>query len=145
MDSGLEVILPASNLQRAKAFYEELGWRVKTGHRTEGGFQVVRLIPLEPALLSPRPDDREWLPRAACRSVDPDLFFPISDIGASLEQETKAKAICADCPVQFECLMFALRSEGLQGIWGGLTERDRAQAARAGLRRGLGNQGEQRG
>jgi WhiB family redox-sensing transcriptional regulator len=144
MDAGLEVVLPASDIQRAKAFYEELGWRVKTGHRAEGDFRVVRLMPLDPAAKGPRPDDREWLPRAACRSVDPDLFFPISDTGASLEQAARAKAVCAICPVQFECLMFALRSERLQGIWGGLTERERAQAARTGLRRVLGNQGKQR-
>jgi WhiB family transcriptional regulator, redox-sensing transcriptional regulator len=67
-----------------------------------------------------------WLSAAACLSADPELFFPISDSGKGLEQATEAKAICADCRVRRECLAFALRTRQAHGIWGGMTEADRA-------------------
>ena len=35
-----------------------------------------------------------WRQRAACRGVDPDIFYPVSD-----EEAEDAKAICALCPV----------------------------------------------
>ncbi len=53
----------------------------------------------------------QWRSVAACRSADPDLFFPISDSGPALEQAVEAKAICATCRVRRECLAFALRTE----------------------------------
>jgi len=51
-----------------------------------------------------------WRSVAACRSADPDLFFPVSSSGRALEQVTEAKAICAGCRVRRECLAFALRT-----------------------------------
>lgn len=39
----------------------------------------------------------------------------------------KAKRICAACPVSAECLDFAQRHLEKFGIWGGLTERERAR------------------
>ncbi len=74
--------------------------------------------------------DGDWRLSAACRSADPDLFFPISSAGASLAQQAEAKAICAYCPVQAECLAFAVRNGQQHGIWGGLTEEERQLAAR---------------
>jgi WhiB family transcriptional regulator, redox-sensing transcriptional regulator len=72
----------------------------------------------------------QWRAAAACRSADPDLFFPISDSGPALEQAAKAQAICATCRVRSECLAFALRTEQVYGIWGGTSERERAAARR---------------
>jgi WhiB family redox-sensing transcriptional regulator len=68
----------------------------------------------------------QWQSVAACRSAEPDLFFPISDSGPAREQAAKAKAICATCEVQRECLAFALRTGQIYGIWGGTTEHERA-------------------
>ncbi len=68
---------------------------------------------------------QQWRLAAACRSADPDLFFPVSSAGRSLEQVTAAKRICAGCPVQPECLAFALRTHQAHGIWGGLSEQER--------------------
>jgi WhiB family transcriptional regulator, redox-sensing transcriptional regulator len=67
----------------------------------------------------------DWRSTAACRSADPELFFPISDSGPSLVQAAEAKAICAGCPVRRQCLAFAVRTRQVHGIWGGLTERER--------------------
>ena len=66
-----------------------------------------------------------WRAAAACRSADPDLFFPVSDYGKGLDQVTAAKAICAGCRVRRQCLAFALRTRQVHGIWGGLTEQER--------------------
>jgi WhiB family transcriptional regulator, redox-sensing transcriptional regulator len=71
-----------------------------------------------------------WRSAAACQSADPELFFPISNTGKSLEQVAKAKAICAECPVGRECLAFALRTRQVYGIWGGATEEERDVAGR---------------
>jgi len=82
----------------------------------------------------------DWRSAAACRFADPDLFFPVSDAGKSLEQVTEARMICAGCPVRRECLAFALRTQQAYGIWGGTTEEERAIARRSliGARRAVG-------
>lgn len=67
-----------------------------------------------------------WRSAAACRSAEPDLFFPISASGKALEQVAEAKAICARCPVRSQCLAFSLRTRQPHGIWGGMTEEERA-------------------
>ena len=78
---------------------------------------------------------QSWRLRAACRYTDPELFFPVSNSGPSLDQVTRAKAVCAACQVQSECLAFAMRTRENHGIWGGTTEDERHSAAnRAGLR-----------
>jgi WhiB family transcriptional regulator, redox-sensing transcriptional regulator len=71
-----------------------------------------------------------WPSAAACLSADPDLFFPVSSSGKSLEQVAEAKAICATCRVRPECLAFALRTQQVHGIWGGTTEDERAASWR---------------
>jgi WhiB family transcriptional regulator, redox-sensing transcriptional regulator len=70
-----------------------------------------------------------WRSAAACRSADPELFFPLSESGRSLEQIGEAKAICTGCPVRRQCLQFALRTRA-HGIWGGLTELERHHGRR---------------
>lgn len=64
----------------------------------------------------------DWSERAACRGSDPDVFYP-SD-GAKVV-ESRAKKVCARCPVRAECLEHALRTEEPYGVWGGLNEVER--------------------
>lgn len=68
---------------------------------------------------------RDWRLFAACRSTDPELFFPVSSSGSSLQQIAAAKAICAKCLVPKECLEFALATHQVHGIWGGMSESER--------------------
>jgi WhiB family transcriptional regulator, redox-sensing transcriptional regulator len=67
----------------------------------------------------------EWWTLAACQSVDPDLFFPMSATNPARAELAAAKAVCSDCPVQTECLQYALTAGPVQGIWGGLSEEER--------------------
>lgn len=66
----------------------------------------------------------DWRNLAACRDVDPDLFFPLGTVGASLPQIEQAKRVCRTCPVSGTCLRWAL-DNGDAGVWGGTTEEER--------------------
>jgi WhiB family redox-sensing transcriptional regulator len=80
--------------------------------------------------LSRQPLTRGWRMAAACRHADPDLFFPVSSTGRSIEQVARAKAVCADCSVRRECLQFALATHQVHGVWGGMTEEERQHSVR---------------
>jgi WhiB family transcriptional regulator, redox-sensing transcriptional regulator len=70
----------------------------------------------------------DWQAAAACRLADATSFFaPEAElIGARRLREQQAKAICATCPVIEPCRAHALVRRELYGVWGGLTERERA-------------------
>lgn len=64
-----------------------------------------------------RPDRYD---QAACRGMDPDLFFPAR---GDTQAVNEAKATCAGCDVRALC---AEAGHGEHfGIWGGLSERQR--------------------
>ncbi|AQT78303.1 hypothetical protein B1R94_02210 [Mycolicibacterium litorale] len=65
-----------------------------------------------------------WRLQAACRSHDPDLWFPERG-----DKRTKAAAlrICRTCPVIAACRDYALRTGQPDGIWGGLTQTQRTK------------------
>lgn len=66
----------------------------------------------------------DWRDHAACREMDPDLFFPIGTAGESVVQIDEARQVCRTCPVCGPCLRWALDS-GSAGVWGGTTEDER--------------------
>jgi WhiB family redox-sensing transcriptional regulator len=68
-----------------------------------------------------------WREFARCRGVDPEVFYPVSDDEEAAEE---AKSICALCPVREPCLEFALSTREKNGVWGGLTERERRRVLR---------------
>jgi WhiB family redox-sensing transcriptional regulator len=72
--------------------------------------------------------DRSWQPVALCRGSHSHLFFPPSSAERKEERERRemrAKSICNVCPVNMECLEYALEIREPYGIWGGLTETER--------------------
>lgn len=69
--------------------------------------------------------DEGWRKRAACRGLDPAIFYPVDD-----EDAAEAKAVCGRCPVREPCLEHALVARELLGVWGGLTERERRRLLR---------------
>jgi WhiB family transcriptional regulator, redox-sensing transcriptional regulator len=67
----------------------------------------------------------DWRHDAACRDSDPELFFPIGNIGPALAQIEDAKQICHMCPVMTDCLQWALETGQEAGVWGGASEDER--------------------
>jgi WhiB family redox-sensing transcriptional regulator len=68
---------------------------------------------------------RDWRTSAACRTADPDLFFPVSSLGPAQADIARAKAVCSSCEVRRQCLQFALATHQIYGVWGGTTEEER--------------------
>lgn len=66
-----------------------------------------------------------WSTKARCEGLDPEIFHP----GRGSNTTIQAKSICSMCPVAVECLDHALdiNNRVSEGIWGGLSERDRQQ------------------
>ena len=67
----------------------------------------------------------DWRHEAACREVDPELFFPIGNSGPALLQIEEAKQVCRRCSVMEECLRWAIDSGQDAGVWGGMSEDER--------------------
>lgn len=67
----------------------------------------------------------DWRHHAACREVDPELFFPIGNTGPALLQIDEAKSVCRRCPVVESCLQWAVESGQDAGVWGGMSEDER--------------------
>lgn len=66
-----------------------------------------------------------WQHRAACRGLDPDLFFP--EVGST---GTEARAVCNTCPVRAQCLDDAINRDEKFGIWGGMAHLERRAETR---------------
>ena len=77
----------------------------------------------------------DWRHGAACRDIDPEIFFPIGATGPALSQIQAAQAICGTCNVQKDCLEWALETGQDAGIWGGMTEDDRREMRRGARQR----------
>jgi hypothetical protein len=76
-----------------------------------------------------------------CAGVDTNIFFPNpgrkednEDYGA-LDYK-QARMICAPCRFQYECALWAIHHDNMQGMFGGLTPDERAAfRRRAGITR----------
>ena len=69
-----------------------------------------------------------WQRHGACVGKDPELWFPEKRHRGGTPTSDEPKRICASCPVQLECLRYALEQEPPQwrtGIWGALTPKER--------------------
>lgn len=66
--------------------------------------------------------DSKWMAEGACRTEEPDIFFPGRK---EADKVKKAKEICAGCPVSAQCLEWALYHNEREGIWGGVSARQR--------------------
>jgi WhiB family redox-sensing transcriptional regulator len=66
-----------------------------------------------------------WRSNAACRGLDPEIFYPTTD-----EEAAAAKAVCGECHVVETCLEHALGSRERDGVWGGATEKERRRIIR---------------
>ena len=80
--------------------------------------------------LEPTSDFWAWRDQAACIGHE-DLFYSTEDElkGQRRRKEDQAKTVCATCPVLTTCREFAMQTNELYGVWGGLTEIDRHNLA----------------
>ena len=62
----------------------------------------------------------KWMEQAICRGAAPAEFFPSDGSGVEAAQR-----VCTHCPVQSECLEYALENRIEHGVWGGASERER--------------------
>jgi WhiB family transcriptional regulator, redox-sensing transcriptional regulator len=76
-------------------------------------------------LLGEKSGRLDWWRAAACRTADPEIFFPVSSVGPGREEVARAKEVCASCAVRRQCLQFAIATRQLHGVWGGTTEEER--------------------
>lgn len=73
-------------------------------------------------LNEPRP---EWMHQAACIGKPADWFYPKPN-----EWATRAKQVCAHCPVRTECYTHAMDPPERHGVWGGVSQRGRKDRSR---------------
>lgn len=78
--------------------------------------------------------EMDWRHRAACRDEDGELFFPVGVSGPALLQVAEAKTVCRRCPVVSVCLGYALDNHIEFGLYGGMSEQERAALQRRNAR-----------
>jgi len=76
--------------------------------------------------------ENDWQsdPRRACRDQPREWFYPVTyDAFGNVDEDApeppwpspEAKAVCDACPVQGDCLQYALDHFEAYGVWGGLS------------------------
>lgn len=82
---------------------------------------------------SPTTEVWDWQMQGACRGHDSAVYFhPDGERGHAREnRELNAKKVCAGCPVLQQCRDHALSVHEPYGIWGGMTETERAEYVRS--------------
>ena len=68
------------------------------------------------------PPPGPWVADGACRGADTEIWFSGRGDNALIQL---AKQICAGCPVRQPCGDYGLEHSSLNGMWGGLSERQR--------------------
>lgn len=91
-------------------------------------------------MLPMRDDEATWQDFAVCQGMDPGMFYAAELSGSDTDYDP-ARAVCASCPVQTDCLEHALARPEKFGMWGGVSaegrrkiRRNRQRNARAGIR-----------
>lgn len=64
----------------------------------------------------------DWVTQARCASREPGVDPKDFQVPLRGGSQNKAKNVCAGCPVQLECLTWALEHSEIWGVWGGLDE-----------------------
>jgi WhiB family redox-sensing transcriptional regulator len=71
----------------------------------------------------------DWMARGSCREYSQEMFYGSEDRegkarhhpNLTVDEVARARRVCNTCPVQMECLDFAIRTREEFGIWGGST------------------------
>lgn len=88
----------------------------------------MRLRSVGMTMPQPLTTEWDWQLQARCRSMSITVFYPEAGLrGQTLRHiEEEAKSICQLCPVIQDCRSHAEQCGEPYGIWGGLTEHERA-------------------
>ena len=70
--------------------------------------------------------EREWIKDAACRGMDPNIFFPERGDNGTVKL---AKSICNGCSVTKQCREYGEMER--HGFWGGASVRTRVTERRS--------------
>jgi Transcription factor WhiB len=106
--------------------------------RADGYTETLHRIDDPPSYRTFEPpdiDSTEWRNQAACDWTFADMFYlsKRAENGPTrTRQINAAKHICHSCPVEGACLEWALTTGEPDGIWGGLTPRERHKLRRKG-------------
>lgn len=63
----------------------------------------------------------DWRQQAACKGKTSPFF------SRDVEDLAQARRLCAGCSVRDECFEYAMSDRNLQGVWAGLTARERRE------------------
>lgn len=68
-----------------------------------------------------------WREHAACRNIGREavIFFPEDTGRYAIHAMSEAIRMCNTCPVQMECLAYAIATREEHGIWGGKLPEER--------------------
>ena len=103
-----------------------IGWRNWDADGRSYSAMAVHDVTLEVANPARR-DPGTWRAESFCRKYPTRMWF-----GGDHRETMRAKAICAACVVQSQCLEFAVDRADLLGIWAGTTPHERAAMRLAG-------------
>ena len=90
-------------------------------------------MPTPPMAVPAMAGEPTWRADARCRKDSAVHFFAPGHLERREEKhrrESAARALCAACPVQVDCLDYALVVQEPHGIWGGLNELERRRLLR---------------
>jgi WhiB family redox-sensing transcriptional regulator len=62
----------------------------------------------------------DWVADASCRGMNPDYFHPTKGVNIN-----HIRQVCASCPVIEPCREMGIADHSLQGVLGGMSERER--------------------
>lgn len=76
----------------------------------------------------------DWRDHAACRDVEPELFYPKAARNGARTMYREPIQVCRTCPVRTECLEWAYTVNDQWAVLGGLSPRQRAKTRAAHMR-----------
>ena len=90
-------------------------------------------MPTPPMAVPSMAAEPTWRADALCHRDSAVHFFPPGHFERREEKHSRegaARALCRACPVQPECLEYALTVQDPHGIWGGMNELERRRLLR---------------
>lgn len=104
--------------------------------RNQARYRLGNTEPNAPRIGIGDKHDTTWMADGECIGANPDMWFPFDDRGNgngrthSDSAYALARTICHQCPVQEQCLDYALATRERHGMWGATTPTERSMILR---------------